>query len=139
MRDPVKKLLQFDKIRFLKLLEICQFSLIGFSLTLIIGNILNNKCLSDYDLKELSDLKLIGLIMLELMILVIVTYYIKKVVLCFPFLFGFLYKNYIPSKNDEATVGYIVGTSIILRITIDKLVDKIKEIDLRFKKRFVIS
>ena len=136
-KNPIKKLLQFDKIRFFKLFEMCQFSIIGFSLTLIIGNIINDKCLSNYNIKELSDLKLFGLIMFELMIIVIVTYYIKKIALCIPFLFGFLYKNYIPSKNNEASIGYIVGTGMILRVTIDKLSNKIKEIDLRFKDKFI--
>lgn len=136
-KNPIKKLLQFDKIRFFKLFEMCQFSIIGFSLTLIIGNIINDKCLSNYNIKELSDLKLFGLIMFELMIIVIVTYYIKKIGLCIPFFFGFLYKNYIPSKNNEASIGYIVGTGMILRVTIDKLSNKIKEIDLRFKDKFI--
>ncbi len=35
-------LLKFDSIRILKLLEMIQYSIIGFILTLLIGNIIND-------------------------------------------------------------------------------------------------
>tara|TARA_B100000131_G_C17931115_1_gene538359 strand:+ start:605 stop:766 length:162 start_codon:yes stop_codon:yes gene_type:complete len=46
-------------------------------------------------------------------------------------------KKYIPSKKNEASISYIVGTGIILTQTITKLNEKITELDKRFKNYLI--
>lgn len=130
-------LLKFDSIRILKLLEMIQYSIIGFILTLLIGNIINDIFFYEYDVQTLTNFQLINYILIELIIIVIVVYYIRKIVLIFPFFFMNINKKYIPSKKNEASIGYIVGTGIILTQTITKLNEKITELDKRFKNYLI--
>lgn len=136
MNQNLKTLFKFDKIRLCKLLEMSQYCIIGFTFTLIIGNFLNIYVLSDDDLRNQSSLYLFFNIMIELIIIVIILYYIKKLVNCFPYMFSFINKKYIPSFKNESNNGYIIGSSIILMITLTNLDDKLNELDKRFKNRF---
>jgi len=132
-KKQLNSLLKFDSIRILKLLEMIQYSIIGFILTLLIGNIINDIFFYEYDVQTLTTIQLINYILIELIIIVILVYYIRKIVLIFPFFFMNINKKYIPSKKNEASIGYIVGTGIILTQTITKLNEKITELDKRFK------
>ena len=96
-------------------------------------NILNNYVLSDDELKNQSSMYLFFNIIAELIILVIVLYYIKKIVYCFPFMFSFITKKYIPSFKNESKDGYIIGSSIILMMTLTNLDKKLIELDKRIK------
>ena len=133
MNKNLQNLFRFDKIRLCKLLEIIQYCIIGFIITLISANILNNYILSGDELKNQSSIYLFFNILIELIILVIVLYYIKKLVYCFPFMFSFISKNYIPSFKNESKDGYIIGSSIILMITLTNLDKKLSELDKRIK------
>ena len=132
-KKQLNSLLKYDSIRILKLLEMIQYSIIGFILTLLIGNIINDIFFYEYDVQTLTTIQLINYILIELIIIVILVYYIRKMVLIIPFFFIFLNNKYIPSKKNEASIGYIVGTGIILTQTITKLNEKITELDKRFK------
>tara|TARA_B100001248_G_C27018652_1_gene290941 strand:+ start:96 stop:509 length:414 start_codon:yes stop_codon:yes gene_type:complete len=136
MNKNLQTLFRFDKIRICKILEMSQYCIIGFTLTLIIGNFLNIYILSDDDLRNKSSLYLFFNIMIELIIIVIILYYIKKLINCFPYMFSFISKKYIPSFKNESNNGYIIGSSIILMITLTNLDNKLNELDKRFKNRF---
>lgn len=132
-KKQLNSLLKFDSIRILKLLEMIQYSIIGFILTLFFGNIINDIFFFKYDIQKLTNFELLYNVLIELIIIVILLYYIRKIVLLIPFLFLFLNKKYIPSKKNEASIGYIVGIGFILNNTINRLTLKIEEIDRRFK------
>lgn len=133
MNQNLENLFRFDKIRLCKLLEISQYCIIGFTLTIIIGNLLNIYILSDDDFKKQSLIYLFFNIIVELIIIVIILYYIKKIVYCFPFMFSFITKKYVPSFKNESNSGYIIGSSIILMITLTNLDNKLNELDKRIK------
>tara|TARA_B110001454_G_scaffold191409_1_gene191079 strand:- start:246 stop:659 length:414 start_codon:yes stop_codon:yes gene_type:complete len=129
----IKSLFRFDKIRLCKLLEISQNCIIGFIITIIIGNILNVKIFNEYDLENVSTYYLFLNIISELILMVIIIYYIRKIVNTIPFMFGFITNKYIPSKKDESQTGYVIGSGLIMIITLNKLDRKIEELDKRIK------
>ena len=135
MNKYLESLFRFDIIRLCKLLEISQYCIIGFILTLMCGNLLNIYVISEYNLENISTIELIFNILIELVIMVITVYYIKKLTDCFPYLFSFITNKYIPSFKNESTSGYIIGSSLILTITLNKLDKKINELDKRIKQK----
>ena len=97
--SKLQNLLKFDSIRRMKLLEMCQFCLIGFILGYLNGTFLNNHVFvefkkENYVNKEYSRLvgnlnpKLWFHILIDISIIVITTYYLKKITNVIPFIFS---------------------------------------------------
>ena len=134
-KNRINNLLRFDKIRLCKLLEISQHCLFGFSFTLLFGNLINSIFYDD-DIEELSTIYLILIIFIELILTVLIVYYIRKIIIIIPFLFSFITNKYVPSKKDEVSNGYVIGSTLILTITLENLNKKFEELDRRIKNFF---
>lgn len=134
-KNRINNLLRFDKIRLCKLLEISQNCLFGFSFTLLFGNLINSIFYDD-NIEELSTTYLIIIIFIELILTVLIVYYIRKFIMIIPFLFSFITNKYVPSKKDEASNGYVIGSTLILTITLENLNKKFEELDRRIKNYF---
>ena len=133
------RLTRFDIIRGIKLLEIIYYTLISFIITLIITNFFeNDKLISivfkKYDYSKVSFYELLKDITIDISILVIYLYYLKKLLSCIPSLLVYLDKNYVSNKKNEATIGVSLGTGIIIYTSLPTVKDKLKELDIRIKK-----
>ena len=133
-----ERLIRLDSIRLLKLLEIVYYTIISFIITAIFGNLLENKNLFPYAFKdydyEKQDIKfLLKDIIIDLIILTIFLYYLKKSLACIPFIFGGLNKKYKSSMKGEVTVGIILGTGIILYISLTSITGKLKVFNSKLK------
>ena len=133
------KILQFDNIRLFKLLEMCYYSIISFLLVIIIANILENDHLfpyffKTYDYDKETYLSLLKDVLIDLVVLVIIIYYLKKIIRSIPFIFAPLNRKYIPSKKNESTIGTDIGMSIVFFISLKTIKSKLLALDTKFKK-----
>ena len=133
------RLTRFDSIRAIKLLEIIYYTLISFLITLIITNFLENDeiisiVFKKYDYSKVSFYELLKDITIDISILVIYLYYLKKLLSCIPSLLVYLDKNYVSNKKNEATIGVSLGTGVIIYTSLSTIKDKLKELDIRIKK-----
>ena len=126
-KNAVERLLRFDLIRFLKLAEITQYSIIAVIFALLIGTLINKNIPSTLDDdKKPNNVLIISLeTIIHISILIIVAYYLKKFVAIFPFLLKWMDKNYIPSYHQESAIGIAIGVGYIFNKTQDKLDNKL--------------
>ena len=117
-----KKLVAFDEIRQFKLLEIIQYCFIFFILSLIVSMIMNktyykyvanqrkkreNKLHHKISLKE--GIILIFTILVEILILTISIFYIRKIVLLVPSIGGFYSNKFKPLT----TMNFVISIPLI--------------------------
>ena len=134
-------------IRFLKLAEIIQYSVIAFVFALLIGTFVNKHIPSTLDDdKKPKNILIISLeTIIHISILIIVAYYLKKFVAIFPFLLKWMDKKYIPSYHQESAIGIAIGVGYIFNKTQDKLVNKLDYLTkylnlfLRFHEKHLIT
>ena len=126
-KKAAEKLFRVDMIRFLKLAEIIQYSVIAFVFALLIGTFVNKHMPSTLDDdKKPKNILIISLeTIIHISILIIVAYYLKKFVAIFPFLLKWMDKNYIPSYHQESAIGIAIGVGYIFNKTQDKLDNKL--------------
>jgi len=133
------RLIRFDSIRLFKLLEIVYYTIISFIITALFANLLENKNLFPYIFKHYDYEKhgigyLLKDIIVDLSILTIFIYYLKKFLSCIPFIFSSLNKKYKPSMKDEVTVGIVLGTGIILYKSLTSITHKLKPFNIKLKE-----
>lgn len=139
-KECIEKITRFDHIRLFKLMEIIYYTLISMMITLIITNILEEDSIvpyvfKTYDYSKVSVYELIKDIIIDLIILVVYTYYLKKCLSCIPSIMMLLPSgNYIPNKKNEAYMGVGLGMGIIIYTSLPTVKDKLKELDIRIKK-----
>lgn len=117
-----KKLVAFDEIRQSKLLEITQYCLIFFILSLIVSMILNKtyyKYVAEQRKKRESKLQrkismkegiiLIFTLFIEILILTISLFYIRKIVLLVPSIGSFYSKKFKPLT----TLSFVINIPLI--------------------------
>ena len=117
-----KKLVAFDEIRQSKLLEIIQYCLIFFILSLIVSMILNKtyyKYVAEQRKKRESKLQrkismkegiiLIFTLFIEILILTISLFYIRKIVLLVPSIGTFYSKKFKPLT----TLSFVINIPLI--------------------------
>ena len=114
----LERLLRFDKVRILKILEITQYSILAFFIGMFIGDYLDKK-LPDNDIND-SKFKIVLDVLFNLFIVVVAVYYIQKIIALFPFILG-KFKGYEPSKKNESLIGITIGMGLIFNITQRKL------------------
>tara|TARA_A100001015_G_scaffold24226_2_gene27359 strand:+ start:76 stop:513 length:438 start_codon:yes stop_codon:yes gene_type:complete len=136
-----KRLIRMDDIRLFKLFEISYYTLISFILTLITANILENDkympyVFKTYDYNKTSIIKLSIDIFIDLIILVIYLYYLRKFLLIIPFIFAPLNKNYKPSMKDEVTIGVSLGSGLILYKSLNTIDGKLRALNKKFRMIF---
>lgn len=127
--NSIKNIFDFSLIRLFKLLEINQYMLISFLLTLLLGPTIER--LFPILNKNKSTLKLLFEIIFQLIFITTSIYYIKKISSHFPFFFKPLisYYNipYIISKKKEAMYGIILGSAYMIEKQYE-LKEKIEEV-----------
>ena len=136
--DNFDRLIRFDSIRLFKILEIIYYTLLSFIITLIIANLLDDKDVASfifkkYDFEKANILKLFIDIIIDLIFLVLLMYYLKKLLNCIPFVFASLNKKYKPSMKDEVNIGIGIGSGIILYVSLETIKLKLKVLDKKLK------
>lgn len=128
-----ERLIRFDSIRVLKLLEISQFSIIGFLLGLYLGAFID-KLVPEPNVVSKDKNKFLILIetIIHMIGLIIIGYYIQKLAHIFNFCCGFLNKKYVSSLHEESTIGITIGLAFIFSATQKKLKTKISYLTKRF-------
>lgn len=126
--SSLEKLLRFDLIRVSKLLEISEYVVVTFVMGFYTGSFIDYM-MPKFD-PEMSDFNLIKDIVLQMILIAISTYYIKKISALIPFVFS-LSPKYIPSKKGEAQFGAAIGMTIVF-ISVQK--NFIKKIDLLYNR-----
>lgn len=139
MQSCIRRLIRFDSIRLVKLIEIIYYTLISFIMTLFITNILeSDKIISsvfkEYDYEKVGLYELLKDIIIDVSILSIYLYYLRKFLSCIPSLPSYLNKNYISNKKSEVSTGVFLGTGIIIYTSLPSIKNKLKELDKKIKK-----
>jgi hypothetical protein len=120
----IQQVFNLDKIRILKLLELAQYTLIFTIITLFISYLLNkfyyknnninhkNKYKYKYKNKTniITIIKLFFKLYLEVLIIVILFFYIRKIGLIIPSLSNYLY----PRFKSHTTIDYSIHVAIIV-------------------------
>ena len=120
--ENFKRLIRFDRIRLLKLVELCQFTVIGLIIGLFNALFINrfllvkfdraNYVTKDHPNGQFNPLLWLHIVM-DVCVLAITTYYLKKIATVVPFAFSFLSDKYVPGMKGEGTVGFSVGIGFV--------------------------
>ena len=109
--DNVERLFRFDSIRISKLLEMIQDGIIIFILAFYLGSLIDKLCgVAD---EKMSNTKLWGYVILQLVINIVVIYYIRKIAEVIPFMLS-LNSGYMSNKKGEVDSASGFVSSIIL-------------------------
>ena len=134
-QDKFKDIVAFDSIRLLKLLEFSQYGILGFTLGFLLGGFMNDYLLIEYKetnyVDETYTRKVYNRnpqlwlhIFWDVSMIVIATYYIKKISDLFPFLFSFINKKYIVGRKGEDIIGFTLGLGFIYTRKLDNFIQK---------------
>lgn len=134
-QDKFIDIFTFDSIRLLKLLEFSQYGILGFTLGFLLGDFMNDYLLVEYKESNYVDEtykrkvynknpKLWLHIFWDVSMIVIATYYIKKLSDLFPFLFSFINKKYIVGRKGEDIIGFTLGLGFIYTRILNNFVQK---------------
>ena len=111
----LESLLRVDKIRFYKLTELSQYSILACFLAMFVGAKINKYLIPDYSKKE-SVAESVVYLMWNLILIMVSLYYIRKVVLMVPYIFSYD-KDYVVSRGGESLLGFSVGFAIVFGAT----------------------
>jgi len=131
--DRLRHLTKFDKIRLGKILEIFQYSFITFIIVLIITRIFNKYIFTETqeDVENYSTSQLILWTFIELFIIIIMFFYIRKIVLLFPSIPAL----YISGFTEHTVMDYVIHIALVyvvmeliptVRFKIEALKQKVK-------------
>lgn len=126
--NKIKSLLEFNHIRVQKLLEMSQDTLVTFLVSLLAATLFN-KMSFNLNISEENSITFAKLL-IELIFLIIVLYYVRKIIMTVPFFFRYT-KNYIPgrpSSDGEGLMGKVVTMAIVFGTILVKLKEKIKHV-----------
>ena len=122
----VESFIRTDGIRLFKLLEMSQYAVITFFITLLSGTYL------DYVIPKMDKENGVVYITLETMlyfvIVIVGSYYIKKFVTMFPFFLAPLNLKYTPNKKFESGVGIKIGFAYMFSKTQVKIGERVQYI-----------
>ena len=112
----IQRLIRFDSIRLFKLIEIFYYTIISFVFTVIfiISIEKSSVIFKIYEKKEESEIDnstLIKDILIDILVLVLFMYYLKKILSCIPFIFAPLNNKYKPSMKGEIYIGLGLGSA----------------------------
>ena len=134
-----ERIIRVDDIRLFKLLEIIYYTIISFIITAIFTNLLENKNLvpfvfKHYDYEKTEISYLLKDIIIDLSIIAVYLYYLKKTLGCIPFIFGNLNKKYISSMKGEVMIGIGLGSGFIFYKSLYTIDGKLKVFNDKLKK-----
>lgn len=112
----IERLLRFDSIRLFKLIEIFYYTIISFVLTVIFiisieKSPINFKIYEKKEESKIDNSTLIKDILIDILVLVLFMYYLKKILSCIPFIFASLNNKYKPSMKGEIYIGLGLGSA----------------------------
>ena len=111
--SALERLTRLDLIRASKLLEITQDAIITFVIAFYIGSLLDRAFNSIKPVNaNMTNAELVGIILAQFVCIVILAYYIMKVVAVVPFFFS-LSSQYIPNMKNESAVGAGMAMAVI--------------------------
>lgn len=128
-KDRFNQVVSFDEIRIGKVIEIIQFSLIFTFLAVIASYLMNKYLLFSFTSKE-SFLTILITLSLELALLTLVIFYLRKITLMFPSISTFMFKNFKPYTTID--LGMWMVLVFVFTTTIDKLTNKVKILSNKF-------
>ena len=111
-KEKLKNIFTFDLIRLQKLLEISQSMILGLVCGFYMGYLIDHLFPVYVESENKSNIKLFMEVMLQMIVLGIGAYYIKKILRLIPFLFK-LSSDYVPSLKKEGLLGLNVGMGLI--------------------------
>ena len=111
----LESLLRVDKIRFYKLTELSQYSILACFLAMFVGAKINKYLIPYYSKKE-NVAESVVYLMWNLILIMVSLYYIRKVVLMVPYIFSYD-KDYVVSRGGESLLGFSVGFAIVFGAT----------------------
>lgn len=111
--SALERLTRFDLIRASKLLEITQDAIIVFVISFYLGSILDRAFNSIKPVDaNMTNTELIGLLLAQFVCIVVLAYYIMKLVAVIPFMFS-LSSQYISGFKNEGAIGGGIAMAII--------------------------
>ena len=123
--EVLNSLTEFSHIRFQKILQMLQGVLEVSGLSLIVASLINKYSFS----LNINDSTLVIFLktLIEIMVIVISIYYIRKFTMLIPFLFKYTkdYNPYHKSKDAESIVGKTIAYAVIFSTLIIKTKDKL--------------
>ena len=131
-----QKLISFDKIRIGKILEIFQYSLISYVFVIITVTLLNKFIFTETkeEIIEQTTRQLIIRLFFELFFLIIVLFYLRKIIMLFPSLPAL----YISGFQEQTVMDYVLHTALVfffleiitnIKFKMEVLHDRLKEFD----------
>ena len=129
-----ERLTRFDLIRVSKLLEQLQFSAMAFAFGIAVGIPLNDVCSVEND-ENKSNAELYFEIVLHFCFIILITYYLKKILMLIPFLFR-LSPKYVPNLKGEAQHGIGLGLGIVFMSTQTNMRSKITLLKDRYMMQY---
>lgn len=124
----LKSVFEFNHIRLQKIMEMSQDTIVAFIFSLMAATFFN-KYSFNFNINE-DNPTILAKTLIEFIILIIVLYYLRKVISIVPFLFKYTTK-YIPgrpSTDGEGLLGKVVTVAIVFSTIVVKLKAKIKHI-----------
>lgn len=140
----IQRLIRFDSIRLFKLIEIFYYTIISFVFTVIFiisieKSPVNFKIYEKKEESEIDNSILIKDILIDILVLVLFMYYLKKILSCIPFIFAPLNNKYKPSMKGEIYIGLGLGSAAPLYSSLYLSVKNKMEIIIeRIKKHFLL-
>ena len=112
----IERLIRFDSIKLLKLIEIFYYTIISFIFTVIFIISIDKSSFNFivYENKresEIDNFTLIKDILIDILVLVLFMYYLKKILSCIPFILAPLNNKYKPSMKGEIYIGLGLGSA----------------------------
>ena len=128
INKKLKSLFEFNHIRLQKIMEMSQDTIVAFIVSLMAATFFN-KYSFNFNINE-DNPTIVTKTLVEFVILVILLYYVRKIISIIPFLFKYTTK-YIPgrpSTDGEGLLGKVVTMAIVFSTILVKLKAKIKHL-----------
>jgi len=128
INKKLRSVFEINHIRLQKIMEMSQDTIVAFIVSLMAATFFN-KYSFNFNLNE-DNPTILAKTLVEFVILIIVLYYVRKLISVIPFLFKYT-TNYIPgrpSSDGEGLLGKVVTVAIVFSTILVKLKAKIKHL-----------
>ena len=134
--EQLTRFVRMDSIRVLKLLEMCQFIIMGVFMgvfasefihkRLAITFVKSNYVTEEYPSENNNNNPILYLhIVYDLILVAVSTYYLRKLSQLVPFIFSFVNREYVPNKKGEGMTGLIVGLGFVYSRGLSNLMQRL--------------
>lgn len=133
-KHAISSIFAFDKIRIQRLIEISQYGILAFFISLIFAYMITKIMPSETEksVKKKKTYELLIYIIFDLLIYMIAIFYIRHIALIVPFMFNHkLTKDYEMGKGNDYAVGISLGTMTILIKSLPNFMLRITELTKR--------